>query len=1290
MRFGTIITNDCENVVPPPDPRCSDPAFALANPDVCPIQPQLLIKPGFGLVCLLGSIQLGAFYVQNGTEQDVTGDAVFTSSDIDVLVVGATSGNGTGVGAGTVTVTATYQGLTATTTLTILPDTDCCDEQVVATMVMVDNSKSMSLAFGSSYISLLDFAKAAAVRYISETNTDKDLIGLMSFNAFAATILSDPISNKTTVGAQVSTITQTQQSTEFFDALTTAIASVNSVSSDRKVIVIISDGLDQSPSYGASDNPLQLASEFKSQGGVVIVLGTRASGRGYAFLNAIATGGFFINGYNAVVEESLDYLSGLKGYLCSGQCKPAGDEYQATGQLDYSGFANWNVSSGHVDLIGNGLIDLLPGNGLYVDLAGSSSPHKGTLTSKNAFSLDGGKQYRIALHLAGNQRVNATPNTVSVKVFDPNGGSPIYYLNQTITINDFAQEFQPYSFTFTPASDVDVYISFEQTDTPAGFNSVGVLLDRVKFDNVTDAITLLNDDFDTENLTYVPPACGAGDVYAPIGGSNPYFEYLTFLNERRYYDVVRGPVHFFILDSDPREPDGTAFNSIQGQWLQAGLAASTSPWNVVICHHAPYSSDDTHGSTAYMQWPFADWGADAVISGHAHDYERLSVDDIPYFVIGIGGNSLRGFDVPLAESVVRYNSDFGAMRISAEDTYLKFYLKFEMISRAGAAIDNFTIGTVPGSPDPTVYAVIADQGGDTTDQADVANLIDGWNVSYLFTAGDNVYQPDPVKTIDEQIGKHYRQFIYPYLGNFGDGATENRFFPALGNHDWDFIEQEGTLPSYGYTYGYNCESEGCLTNPPAAQLPDPSPLADIEAGYTPPKIYTSTKQACATCPEGFEHRSGDDLVPQMTSNTDPSGVASASSTYLANGGMQLQAFRAFDHASSTFWEANSPTDVSTPFLQYKFAASTTVAGYAITAFGTGSVTPDFIYRGISVPKSWEFQGSNDGITWTTIDTQTDITFFMTEEKLFVLDAAASYQYFRLLITADTPHGQQTVGRPPFVTVGGLTMYGPTENGEVCRSATAESTVSQSDADSKATASALALATAGLNCVQLFTSTQQYTASCPVGTFGQAVTKSATRTSYVAQEEADAAALAVAQEEAEAELDCTGSNNNQPITINDAHGGASAASTPYPSVKHVSGLSGLVTKVVVTLKNFSHQYPDDVCIFLRSPTGETCELMRRCGGSNSVSNLTFVFDDAAGSSLPDSTALSSGTFKPTQFPPNAPVFPAPAPAGPYGSTLAAFNGIDPNGSWSLWIQDTTFLHNGSIAGPPAFDLTITTA
>jgi len=152
----------------------------------------------------------------------------------------------------------------------------------------------------------------------------------------------------------------------------------------------------------------------------------------------------------------------------------------------------------------------------------------------------------------------------------------------------------------------------------------------------------------------------------------PYYDYFALPNNERYYDFIWGDVHFFALDSDTDEPDGVNEISIQGQWLQNALSTSVSIWNVVYFHHAPYSSSSNHGSTEYMQWPFKEWGADVVMAGHDHTYERLIIDDFPYFVNGLGGMSRYGFDTPIPGSQVRYNDKYGAMLMTANETHLTF------------------------------------------------------------------------------------------------------------------------------------------------------------------------------------------------------------------------------------------------------------------------------------------------------------------------------------------------------------------------------------------------------------------------------------------------------------------------------------------------------------------------------------------------------------------------------------------------------------------------------------------
>ncbi|RMF69146.1 MAG: T9SS C-terminal target domain-containing protein [Calditrichaeota bacterium] len=195
------------------------------------------------------------------------------------------------------------------------------------------------------------------------------------------------------------------------------------------------------------------------------------------------------------------------------------------------------------------------------------------------------------------------------------------------------------------------------------------------------------------------PALGNHDWMTP--NAQPYLDYFVLPNNERYYDFVWGPVHFFVLDSDTAEPDGTQSSSKQANWLKARLAASVAPFRIVYLHHSPFSSGTGHGSQTRVQWPYAAWGASAVISGHDHNYERILRDGIVYFVNGAGGRSLNGFGSPVTGSVVRYGSDYGAMRVDADDQSVTF----QFINRKGELIDTFTLGDSP----PFVANPIPDQ-----------------------------------------------------------------------------------------------------------------------------------------------------------------------------------------------------------------------------------------------------------------------------------------------------------------------------------------------------------------------------------------------------------------------------------------------------------------------------------------------------------------------------------------------------------------------------------------------------
>jgi len=141
--------------------------------------------------------------------------------------------------------------------------------------------------------------------------------------------------------------------------------------------------------------------------------------------------------------------------------------------------------------------------------------------------------------------------------------------------------------------------------------------------------------------------------------------------------------------------------------------------------------------------------------------------------------------------------------------------------------------------------------------------------------------------------------------------------------------------------------------------------------------------------------------------------------------------------------------------------------------------------------------------------------------------------------------------------------------------------------------------------------------------------------------------------------------------------SSGTATPYPSTIDVVGVTGPVTGVTVNLYDMNHTYPDDLDILLVGPLGQTVMLMSDCGAGIDIVNVNLTFDDAAAGTLPDSAGIVSGTYQPTNY--GTETMPPPAPADPYGSLLSSFNGLDPNGTWSLYVNDDIGGDTGNING-----------
>lgn len=178
------------------------------------------------------------------------------------------------------------------------------------------------------------------------------------------------------------------------------------------------------------------------------------------------------------------------------------------------------------------------------------------------------------------------------------------------------------------------------------------------------------------------PAPGNHD-YGTTGASG-YFDYFGALAgdpDGGYYSYDLGEWHIIALNSNCSAIGGCGAGSPQEQWLRADLAAHPTVCTLAYWHHPRFSSG-LHGSSTATQafWQaLYEYGADVVLNGHDHTYERFAPQDpnggadpergIRQFVVGTGGKSLYPFlGWPIANSEIRDDKTFGVLKLTLHPT----------------------------------------------------------------------------------------------------------------------------------------------------------------------------------------------------------------------------------------------------------------------------------------------------------------------------------------------------------------------------------------------------------------------------------------------------------------------------------------------------------------------------------------------------------------------------------------------------------------------------------------------
>jgi hypothetical protein len=176
------------------------------------------------------------------------------------------------------------------------------------------------------------------------------------------------------------------------------------------------------------------------------------------------------------------------------------------------------------------------------------------------------------------------------------------------------------------------------------------------------------------------PAPGNHEYHSDgASGYARYFGAAAGDPKKGYYSYDLGTWHIIALNSECAEVGGCDAASPQGIWLKQELEEKHKNGCTLAYFHRPlFSSGGKHGNDPTMK-PFWDMlyhaGADVVINGHDHNYERFAPQDpegkadasygIREFVVGSGGkNSHRILGVVKANSEARNDDTFGVLKLT--------------------------------------------------------------------------------------------------------------------------------------------------------------------------------------------------------------------------------------------------------------------------------------------------------------------------------------------------------------------------------------------------------------------------------------------------------------------------------------------------------------------------------------------------------------------------------------------------------------------------------------------------
>jgi hypothetical protein len=176
------------------------------------------------------------------------------------------------------------------------------------------------------------------------------------------------------------------------------------------------------------------------------------------------------------------------------------------------------------------------------------------------------------------------------------------------------------------------------------------------------------------------PSAGNHDYHTEgAAGYFGYFGPIAGEPDKGYYSYNLGSWHIIVLNSNIE----VGARSEQVNWLREDLAAHPVACTLAYWHEPRFSSGDRHGSSKGIRplWQVLyDHGADVVLNGHEHNYERFAPQDpegsadpirgIRQFVIGTGGRSFYPLTKSIANSEVQNDDTLGVLKLTLHaDSY---------------------------------------------------------------------------------------------------------------------------------------------------------------------------------------------------------------------------------------------------------------------------------------------------------------------------------------------------------------------------------------------------------------------------------------------------------------------------------------------------------------------------------------------------------------------------------------------------------------------------------------------